>query len=246
MARGLENPILNSPYDAPGEHFEIEAGVGPTGNVLPGRRQSESFIPIPLARKGKAAQAKLAFDGAERREKILLNGRKANSRQDPFVESNEQIVSRVLRDLSGRGGGKAGAIVVFNDEAHHCYKDKPLEDIELDAETKREANERNESARRWFKGIRAVQRKVAVKAIYDLSATPFYLSGSGYNGGFIFPWVVSDFALMDAIESGIVKVPRVPVDDDATNTLETVARERRRARWPNRQHVGRNSRQPAR
>ena len=62
-------------------------------------------------------------------------------------------------------------------------------------------------------------RKVGVKGVYDLSATPFYLSGSGYNEGFIFPWTVSDFSLMDAIESGIVKVPRVPVDDDATGDL---------------------------
>ena len=67
----------------------------------------------------------------------------------------------------------------------------------------------------WFKGVRAIDRKVGVKAVYDLSATPFYLKGSGYNEGYIFPWTVSDFSLMDAIESGIVKVPRLPVDDDA-------------------------------
>ena len=60
-----------------------------------------------------------------------------------------------------------------------------------------------------------LRRKAGIKAVYDLSATPYYLKGSGYNEGFIFPWVVSDFSLMDAIESGIVKVPRIPVDDDA-------------------------------
>ncbi len=66
-----------------------------------------------------------------------------------------------------------------------------------------------------------MRRKLGIKTVYDLSATPFYLNGSGYNEGFIFPWVVSDFSLMDAIESGIVKVPRLPVDDDsATNTLK--------------------------
>jgi type III restriction enzyme len=57
---------------------------------------------------------------------------------------------------------------------------------------------------------------VGVKAVYDLSATPFYLGGSGYKEGYIFPWTVSDFSLMDAIESGIVKAPRIPVDDDTT------------------------------
>ena len=50
-----------------------------------------------------------------------------------------------------------------------------------------------------------------MRAVYDLSATPFFLRGSGYAEGTLFPWVVSDFALMDAIESGIVKIPRVPV-----------------------------------
>ena len=81
---------------------------------------------------------------------------------------------------------------MLNDEAHHCYQDKPLEDdVDLDAETKREAAERNEGARVWFKGLLAIKRKVGIKAIYDLSATPFYLSGSGYNEGYIFPWVVS-------------------------------------------------------
>ena len=48
----------------------------------------------------------------------------------------------------------------------------------------------------------------------DLSATPFFLRGSGYHEGTLFPWTVSDFSLMDAIECGIVKLPRVPVADN--------------------------------
>ena len=134
--------------------------------------------------------------------KLLRAGKKV----DPFVETEEQTVDRVLRDLGGRGRGE---IMVMNDEAHHCYQDKPLAEA-IDAEAK----QRNEGARVWFRGLRAVVRRVGVKAIYDLSATPFYLGGSGYQEGYIFPWVVSDFGLMDAIESGIVKVPRIPVDDD--------------------------------
>ena len=85
----------------------------------------------------------------------------------------------------------------------------------------REDKERNHDARVWFKGIQAVSRLVGVKTVYDLRATPFYLTGSGYKEGFIFPWVVSDFSLMDAIESGIVKVPRIPVDDDAEHDAVT-------------------------
>src|SRR5436305_3225333 len=53
------------------------------------------------------------------------------------------------------------------------------------------------------------------KVVSDLSATAFYLKASGYPEGTLFPWVVSDFSLIDAIESGIVKVPRVPVADNA-------------------------------
>ncbi|HUP68399.1 MAG TPA: DEAD/DEAH box helicase family protein [Acidimicrobiales bacterium] len=142
--------------------------------------------------------------------KLLTAGKKIDS----FKETDAQMVERVLRDLAGRGKCE---IVVLNDEAHHCYQDKPLDAGPLDAEAK----ERNEGARVWFRGLRAIVRKIGVKSIYDLSATPFYLGGSGYNEGYIFPWVASDFSLMDAIESGIVKVPRVPVDDDATGKLPT-------------------------
>ena len=139
---------------------------------------------------------------ASNTRKLLRAGKKI----DPFVETEDQTVDRVLRDLGGRGRGE---IMVLNDEAHHCYQDKPLGEA-IDAEAK----ERNEGARVWFRGLRAVARRLGVKTVYDLSATPFYLGGSGYLEGFIFPWVVSDFSLMDAIESGIVKIPRIPVDDD--------------------------------
>ena len=60
-----------------------------------------------------------------------------------------------------------------------------------------------------------MKKKIGIRAIYDLSATPFFLRGSGYAEGTLFPWVVSDFSLVDAIECGIVKVPRVPVADDS-------------------------------
>src|SRR3712207_1372775 len=67
----------------------------------------------------------------------------------------------------------------------------------------------------WISGLEAIKAKLGVRAIYDLSATPFFLRGSGYPESTLFPWVVSDFGLLDAIESGIVKVPRLPVLDDA-------------------------------
>jgi type III restriction enzyme len=128
-----------------------------------------------------------------------------------FLESPDQMVRRVCRDL-----GKKKNIIIINDEAHHCYRHREENDAEaLKGEERKEAEKREEQARIWISGLEAVKEKLGVKMVYDLSATPFFLKGSGYPEGTLFGWVVSDFSLIDAIESGIVKVPRVPVADDA-------------------------------
>ncbi len=117
-------------------------------------------------------------------------------------------------------------IVVINDEAHHCYREKPgtNEEAEAKGEEKEEAKKNNEAARLWISGIEALKRKVGLRGVYDLSATPFFLRGSGYDEGALFPWVVSDFSLVDAIECGIVKLPRVPVADNAVNAPAPIYR----------------------
>ncbi len=137
---------------------------------------------------------------------------KQNNGNNPFTETPDQMVRRVSREL-----GNKKNIIVINDEAHHCYRRKPdaLEEEELKGDDRREAEQREEEARIWISGIEAVKAKLGVKVVYDLSATPFFLRGSGFSEGTLFPWVVSDFSLIDAIESGIVKVPRVPVADDS-------------------------------
>ena len=140
----------------------------------------------------------------------------APDRPNPFRETPGQMVSRVLRSLGG-----SSEIVVLNDEAHHCYRGR-IGQPEAEADTvetlkgddRKTAQQREEDARIWFAGLEAIRAKIGIKRIYDLSATPFFLSGSGYREGTLFPWVVSDFSLIDAIESGIVKIPRVPVDDN--------------------------------
>ncbi len=158
--------------------------------------------------------------------KSLLVGRK-NPAQSPFTETPDQMVRRVCRDF-----GTKRNIVVINDEAHHCYRRKPLEEVDeaaggvlvdkLAGDDRKEAQDREEEARVWISGLEAIKSKLGVRAIYDLSATPFFLRGSGYPEGTLFPWVVSDFSLIDAIECGIVKVPRVPIADDAmTGALPT-------------------------
>ena len=126
-------------------------------------------------------------------------------------ETEGQMVRRVAEELMGFKN-----IVVINDEAHHCYREKPdNEDIaDLKGEEKKEAEAENKAARLWINGIEAFKRKLGVRAVYDMSATPFFLSGSGWAEGTLFPWTVSDFSLVDAIECGIVKLPRVPVADN--------------------------------
>ncbi len=141
--------------------------------------------------------------------KIILGGDASGA----FTETPDQMVRRVCREL-----GNKKNIVVINDEAHHCYRHKPDgEETTLKGEERKEAEKREEEARIWISGLEAVKRKLGIRALYDLSATPFFLRGSGYSEGTLFPWVVSDFSLIDAIESGIVKAPRVPVSD---NTMD--------------------------
>ena len=128
------------------------------------------------------------------------------------LETEGQMLQRVMPDLMGMKN-----IMVLNDEAHHCYREKPGaedEDEDLKGDEKKEAEKNTEAARLWISGLEAVNRKLGVTRVIDLSATPFFLSGSGYAEGTLFPWTMSDFSLMDAIECGIVKLPRVPVADN--------------------------------
>jgi type III restriction enzyme len=126
-------------------------------------------------------------------------------------ETEGRMLQRVMPDLMGMKN-----ILVLNDEAHHCYREKPSEedDEELKGDERKEAEKNNEAARLWISGLEAVQRKLGVTRVFDLSATPFFLRGSGYGEGTLFHWTVSDFSLMDAIECGIVKLPRVPVAEN--------------------------------
>ncbi|HTB11083.1 MAG TPA: DEAD/DEAH box helicase family protein [Bryobacteraceae bacterium] len=128
------------------------------------------------------------------------------------LETEGQMLQRVMPDLMGIKN-----ILVLNDEAHHCYREKAVAEDdgdELKGDDKKEAEKNKEAARVWISGLEAVNRQLGLARVVDLSATPFFLSGSGYAEGTLFPWTMSDFSLMDAIESGIVKLPRVPVADN--------------------------------
>jgi type III restriction enzyme len=139
----------------------------------------------------------------------LLQGR--TGEEPKTLETEGQMIQRVMPELMGMKN-----ILVLNDEAHHCYREKPPEpdDQALKGEERKEAEKANEAARMWISGLEAVNRKLGLARVMDLSATPFFLRGSGYAEGTLFPWTMSDFSLMDAIESGIVKLPRVPVAEN--------------------------------
>lgn len=138
--------------------------------------------------------------------RLLLKGRTGQDIQT--LETEGQMIQRVMPDLMGMKN-----IMAINDEAHHCYREKSgsEEEMDLKGEEKKEAEKNREAARLWISGLEAVNRKLGINRVMDLSATPFFLSGSGYAEGTLFPWTMSDFSLMDAIECGIVKLPRVPV-----------------------------------
>jgi type III restriction enzyme len=145
--------------------------------------------------------------------RLLLQGRGGDALNT--LETEGQMLQRVMPELMG-----LSHIMAINDEAHHCYREKPkteavdAADADLTGDEKKEAEENNEAARLWISGLEAVNRKLGVTRVMDLSATPFFLRGSGYAEGTLFPWTMSDFSLMDAIECGIVKLPRVPVADN--------------------------------
>ncbi len=135
------------------------------------------------------------FDG-----KIGRDGQKTEAKEDLG-----QVIRRLVGDFKADS-----RLLVINDEAHHCYL--PKSDTRT-AEGE-DAKTENERAAVWFTGLREIAQRFKVRSIYDLSATPYYLTGSGHDPYTLFGWVVSDFGLIEAIESGLVKIPYLPVSDD--------------------------------
>jgi len=129
------------------------------------------------------------------------------------LESDRAFCNRVLKEL-----GSKQNILVINDEAHHAYRPaqplSPEEIKQLPREERERLEEEFRAATVWVSGLDKINAVRGINLCADFSATPFYIKGSGYDEGAPFPWIVCDFGLVDAIESGIVKIPRVPVDDN--------------------------------
>ncbi len=141
-------------------------------------------------------------------------------------ESDAAFCRRVLRDL-----GTKKRIMVLNDEAHHAWRPPP------NLTVGRDDRDEVEAATVWIEGLAKVHRDRSILRCVDYSATPMYPGAVGGDKAFRpFEWIVSDFGLVDAIESGLVKVPRIPTNDDSgrstpkyRNLWEHIKRQKKKA-----------------
>jgi len=156
--------------------------------------------------------------------RVVRNAGKANETVETrYFESDRAWLKRIRAEL-GTGRGRSAHWLIFNDEAHHAYRrgEAPdtrsldeAEDEDRGALAKKNARE----ATVWIEALDRIHklagggRKRGIRLCLDLSATPFYIQGSGKEVGKPFPWIVSDFGLLDAIESGLVKIPQLPARD---------------------------------
>lgn len=131
------------------------------------------------------------------------------------AESDEAFTRRVLGKLASFKD-----IVVINDEAHHAYR-KPAE-LKISKKQAEEAGIDLDEATRWIEGLDRLHKTRRIQRCFDLSATPFAPTGKASTDNALFPWIVSDFGLNDAIEAGLVKTPRVVVRDDALPDARTM------------------------
>lgn len=153
---------------------------------------------------------------------ILSVERRANGTPKAYTVKETQYYesdAAFLRRILGGRKGRSSAILVMNDEAHHAYRRGSAEDEDQYAEEDELAEADAREATIWIEGLDRINKALGgrgngIRLCVDLSATPFYIQGSGNEVGNPFPWVVSDFSLLEAIEAGLVKVPQLPTSED--------------------------------
>jgi type III restriction enzyme len=168
------------------------------------------FNIVPSTLRDKLRQGKvlienwhsLAWDSAERLAKKKTVDKRG-------IKSDEAYTREVLGEMAN-----AQNIIVINDEAHHAWRINP--EIKVSKEMKNDAEE----ATIWIGGLDRINKARGILTCYDFSATPFAPSGKKNDEEALYGWIVSDFGLNDAIESGLVKTPRVVIRDDGTPDLD--------------------------
>lgn len=133
------------------------------------------------------------------------------------VKSDEAYAREVLGEMSN-----AKNIIVINDEAHHAWRINPEARGKYIRE--RDLRDSAEEATVWIDGLDRIHKTRGILRCHDFSATPFYPSGKKASEETLFTWIVSDFGLNDAIESGLVKTPRVVIRDDGRLTKDMKSR----------------------
>ena len=179
--------------------------IGAKTTTARGRRY---LTPEELARQIAAGLVSVLEEERDREGNL----KKVQVEQVRYVESDTSLVNRIL----GREVGGKQNILVMNDEAHHAYRIRRPEADETEEDTFGEEEEGEEFFREatvWVDGLDRIHKLRGINFCIDLSATPYYLGRMGADTNRIFPWVVSDFGLTDAIESGLVKIPQLAVRD---------------------------------
>ena len=177
------------------------------------RNYYDQFGIIPPSLREKFNQGNIAVENWHTLswddEKAIKKRRSVDKRG---VMSDEAYTRSVLKEMSGHSD-----ILVINDEAHHAWKKNP----EIKIKSSDVSKDDEEEATIWVGGLEKINRARGILFCYDFTATPFAPSGKKNDGAALFEWIVSDFGLNDAIESGLVKTPRVVVRDNALPNSET-------------------------
>jgi len=174
----------------------------------------DEFNIVPVGLKEKLRQGKILIRNWhvlqwESKEKIA----KKKSVDKRGVKSNEAYVREVLGEMAN-----ATNILIINDEAHHAWR------VPAELKIKGVKKAQLEEATIWVSGLDRIHETRNILVCHDFSATPFAPSGKKSSEEALFGWIVSDFGLNDAIESGLVKTPRVVIRDDGKLTKDYKSR----------------------
>jgi type III restriction enzyme len=196
--------------------------------LLPSHPQNyyEEFNVVPSSLMERLRQGKLriinwhmlAWDTQEKINAKIEKGTLRSVDKRKHIEiSDEAYIRQVLGDMAS-----VSNLIVINDEAHHAWRINP----EAAGKYQRlgEIKDSAEEATVWVGGLDRIHRARRILQCFDLTATPFAPSGKQAEEEALFPWIVSDFGLNDAIESGLVKTPRVVIRDDSYRTKDFMSR----------------------
>lgn len=203
--RFSKNVLLIAPGLTVRERLEVLKPEGPHNYYDEFRIVPDSLMPM-LRGRGNIRIINWHKLGWESDEKVA----KKKGVDKRGAKSDEAWLRDVLDDMA-----KARNLIVINDEAHHAWR------IPAGATIKGVSKEEKEEATKWIGGLDRIHNVRGILTCFDLSATPFVPSGKRTSEEALFGWIVSDFGLNDAIESGLVKTPRVVVRDDAVPDAKT-------------------------